>query len=273
MIQTFLQPLDIEEALTLRRNHPTSAWYAGGTEINRLRTTLSPETVISLEKLKLAEISAEKTAVRIGAMATFTDLLENPLIPAWLKEAAAYCGSFARRNRATIGGNLALMSEHSFLAPALLASEALLVTANLTEGGFYNEDRVPIAEYFAHRSTHAGTLVLALIIPTDRFVGSQRFALSVQNYSAVNVGFGAKAGKNITDVRVFVALSGSGVVRLESVERAIEAGEAGNAEQVRQAVSSAVKPVDDITGSAAYKAYIAGEAIGQLYAEFLKGGV
>jgi putative selenate reductase FAD-binding subunit len=177
---------------------------------------------------------------------------------------------------ATIGGNLALMSDHSYLAPALLASRCRLLTANLTEGGAYSEDNIPIREYHTYHHQFSGTLLLAVSLSKDlRFVGSRRYATSVQNRSAVHVGFGATLDSEqvIDHVRVFAAVHGSGVQRLSGVENAIENGELTTREDVQLAVQHAVTAVDDSIGSAEYKRYIASEGIGGLFAEFLKGGV
>ncbi|MFA5446738.1 MAG: FAD binding domain-containing protein [Sphaerochaeta sp.] len=276
MIQEFLVASNISDALSLRRNTPKSRWFAGGTEINRLNSGLDAKAVVSLSKLGLDTIIDEGPTIRIGAMVSLQQLIDSPLIPAWLKQAAAYCGSYTRRHMATIGGNLALMSDHSYLAPALLASRCTLKTANLTEGGAYSEDEIPVREYHAYIKEHANTLILSIALPKDkRYVGSRRFALSVQNRSAVNVAFGAMMGEGlvISHVRLFAAVHGSGLQRLNDVENAIEAGELSTREDVQLAVSQALEATDDFIGSAQYKRYIAAEGIGQLFSEFLKGGV
>ncbi len=276
MIQEFLIATDTEDALRLKRNKVKSVWYAGGTEINRLNSTVDAKCAISLAKLGLDTITDEGSFLRIGSMVTLQQLVASPLVPRWLKEAALTCGSFTRRNMATIGGNLALMSDHSYLAPALLASRCRLLTANLTEGGAYSEDNIPIREYHTYHHQFSGTLLLAVSLSKDlRFVGSRRYATSVQNRSAVHVGFGATLDSEqvIDHVRVFAAVHGSGVQRLSGVENAIENGELTTREDVQLAVQHAVTAVDDSIGSAEYKRYIASEGIGQLFAEFLKGGV
>ena len=275
MIQEFLIATDTEEALKLKRNKVKSAWYAGGTEINRLNSSVEVKCAISLSKLGLDTITDEGSTIRIGSMVTLQQLIESDLVPRWLKDAASTCGSFTRRNMATIGGNLALMSDCSYLAPALLASRCRLLTANLTEGGAYSEDNIPIREYHTYHQQFSGTLLLAVSLSKDiRFVGTRRYATSVQNRSAVHVGFGATLNSEqvIDHVRVFAAVHGSGVQRLSNVENAIENGELTTREDVQLAVQHALKAVDDSIGSADYKRYIASEAIGQLFAEFLKGG-
>ncbi|NBK21010.1 MAG: molybdopterin dehydrogenase [Spirochaetia bacterium] len=275
MIQDFLIAKDTEDALKLRRNNPKSVFYAGGTEINRLNSTIAAKTAISLANLGLDAIGDEGNSIRIGSMVTFQQLVDSPLVPQWLKDAALFCGSFTKRNMATIGGNLALCSDHSYLAPALLASRARVLTANLTEELSYNEDNIPIREYHAYHPQFSGTLLLGLLISKDsRFVGSLRFANTVQSQAAVTVGFGAtKNGEGVIDhVRVYVAVKGIGLQRLSAVENAIENGELITKQDVQLSAGHAIEAKDDSTGSSAYKRYIASEGIAQLFSDFISGG-
>ncbi|MDD3059298.1 MAG: FAD binding domain-containing protein [Sphaerochaeta sp.] len=274
MIQEYLVATDTEDALKLKRNKNKSVFYAGGTEINRLNSKVDAKVAISLAKLGLDTITDEGSYIRIGSMVTLQKLVESELVPQWLKDAALFCGSFTRRNMATIGGNLALMSDHSYLAPALLASRCRLLTANLTEGGAYSEDNIPIREYHAYHQQFSGTLILAVSLSKDsRYVGTSRFANSSQNSAAVTVGFGATQNSEqvIDHVRVFAAVHGSAVQRLNAVENAIENGELTTPADVQMAVQQSLSALDDYVGSSAYKRYIASEGVAQLFAAFLKG--
>lgn len=275
MIQEFLIAKDTEDALKMKRNNPRSVFYAGGTEINRLNSSLAAKTAISLGKLGLDTITEDDRSIRIGSMVTFQDLVDSDLVPQWLKDAALYCGSFTKRNMATIGGNLAMLSDHSYLGPALLASRARVLTANITEEGSYNEDNIPIREYHAYHHLFSGTLLLGLLISKDsRFVGSLRYANTLQSQAAVTVGFGAtKNGEGVIDqVRVFAAVKGIGMQRLSAVENAIENGELTTRQDVQIAVGHAIEAKDDSTGSSSYKRYIACEGIAQLFSNFISGG-
>ena len=275
MIQEFLIAKDAEDALKLKRNNPRSVFYAGGTEINRLNSSIDAKTAISLVKLGLDTIRDEENSILIGSMVTFQQLVDSALVPQWLKEAALYCGSFTKRNMATIGGNMAMCSDHSYLAPVLLASRARVLTANITEEGSYNEDNIPIREYHAYHTQFTGTLLLGLRISKDiRFVGSLRYANTVQSQASVTVGFGAtKNGEGVIDhVRVYAAVKGIDMQRLSNIENAIENGELTTKQDVQLAVGHAIEAKDDSTGSSSYKRYIASEGIAQLFSDFISGG-
>ncbi len=275
MIQEYLVASDTEDALKKKRANAKSVFYAGGTEINRIGSTVEAKTAISLAKLGLDTITDEGETIRIGSMVTLQQLIDSPLVPVWLKDAARFCGSFTKRNMATIGGNLALMSDYSYLAPALLASRCRLFTANLTEKGIYSEDSIPIREYHAYHKQFSGTLLLSIsIYKDDRFVGSLRFGMSSQSQAAVTVGFGAMKDSEqvISQVRVYVAVHGKGVQRLDKVENGIENGELTRRDDVQLSVGHKLEAVDDISGSSDYKRYIASEGVGQLFSLFIKGG-
>jgi xanthine dehydrogenase YagS FAD-binding subunit len=69
-----------------------------------------PTRLVSLKGIAgLGTIEGDKTGLRIGALATLTDIEESPLVSegfAGLKEAAGSVGSPQIRNLGTIGGNL-----------------------------------------------------------------------------------------------------------------------------------------------------------------------
>ncbi len=127
MIQEFLIATDTEDALRLKRNKVKSVWYAGGTEINGsipLWMQSVPSAWLSLDWIPspmrfLPTHRQHGDIAAVGCIASRSPVAQG---------AALTCGSFTRRNMATIGGNLALMSDHSYLAPALLASRCRLLT-------------------------------------------------------------------------------------------------------------------------------------------------
>jgi putative selenate reductase FAD-binding subunit len=275
MIGKFLVATTLEDALDLKRRNEGSAFYAGGTEINRLGSSIDADVAVSLGNLGLDTIVEDADSVKIGSMVTFEQLLASEAVPAYLKKAARFCGSFPKRNMATIGGNLALCRDDSYLAPVLLASRCRLCTASLTENGVYCEDNIPIREYHAYHGQFKGTLIVAVIIPKDpRYVDTLRFANTVESHAAVTIGFGAtRDGEGVIDhVRLYAAVKGNPLQRLSAVENAIEDGTLVSPADLQLAVSHDIVAKDDCFGSSAYKRYIASEGFSRLFADFLAGG-
>lgn len=275
MIQSFYIAKDAEDAIRRKRElDGRGVFLAGGTEINRLGSSVDSDEVISIRKIGCDRIDNQSETIRIGCCVTFQQLVESPLLPAWLRDASKYCDSRTKRNMATIGGNIALGRDDSYLMPALLAAKVRLLTAGLTEEGVYTEDELPIREYHAFKDHFAGTLILAILIDKhERFVMTRRFSRTAQSHASVTVGFGAdrdEAG-NPANVRIFAAVKGSGIQRYADIENAIEGDAYNSPEDVQFAVSSMTKAVDDLSGSATYKRYLAGVAVSDIYRMFLSG--
>lgn len=271
MIKKFIVAQNKEEALSVKRSTANSVFYAGGTEINRLDSSVQAEVAIDLAKLGLDTIEEKSDELIIGSMVRLQTIATSDVVPSWLKEAALFCGSFTRRNMATIGGNFALMNGRSYVGPVLLASRAKVLIATMSDDGTYGEDEVPVREYHEHIDTYQGALILGFRIKkSDRFVGTLRFAVSSQNRAAVTVGFGSE--KDGSKVRIYTAVYTVGVLRLKETENKLEKGEITTEEELSKAVAAEVTVKSDYTGSGEYKRYIAGEGIAMLYGEFLKGG-
>jgi CO/xanthine dehydrogenase FAD-binding subunit len=82
---------------------------------------------------ELRGISATEAGVTIGALSTYTDLLESPIINAkypLLCAAARETGAVAIQNRGTVGGNIANASPAADLPPALMVYDAELELAS-----------------------------------------------------------------------------------------------------------------------------------------------
>lgn len=274
MIKYLLKVNDVKEALIKKKENPDYAFYAGGTEINRLNSNLKFEGAISLEGLGLDEIKVTKDGVKIGACVTLQALIESKDIPDYLKEAAKFCASRTLRNVATVGGNLAFGSDDSYLMPTLLAAKARLMTSGLTSKGVFTEDNLPIREYHSNHDSFSNTLLVAIILPREdnRIVLSKRFAKTTHAHSSVTVAFGAKVSNSkLSEVRIFAAIKGTGIERFSEVENAIENGAFNSSADVEFAIANAINAKDDLTGSASYKKYITSVAVAQMF-DVAKGG-
>ena len=145
-----------------------TAYLAGGTEINRLGSSVCADTLIDLRHLtELKRIAAEKDGVRIGALAVFQDVLEHPLTPDWFRESVSFMASRTKRNMATIGGNLALRRDDSYLMPALMAAGARITL--LGPDGIRETDAAAFAG-----EDRTGDLILSVLLPSGAAVRQKR---------------------------------------------------------------------------------------------------
>lgn len=275
MVSRYVRAHSIEEALRLHREEAGSVFLAGGTEIGRLGSSVDAKSVISLRDLPLHRMEADERGVRIGAMVSFSEALESPLSPPFLREALRFMGSATKRNMATVGGNVALSSDSSYLMCSLLAARARVTTAFLSEEGTYGEENLPLREYSAYHGQYANSLVLEIVLPPlKRFVASARFSRTVESQSSVVCSFGSERGRgSLCDhVRMYAALKGSGILRFKATENLLEQGSVTR-EEFQSMLSGECPCVSDITGSAQYKSYIVVEALWQMYRRFLKEDV
>ncbi|MFA5467528.1 MAG: FAD binding domain-containing protein [Sphaerochaetaceae bacterium] len=279
MIGEFIRTASPEESLlALHNGGDGSLFIAGGTEILRLNSLVSAQKVVTLKNLNLAGIEEEKGIVSIGATTTFQEALESEVVPDYLKEALKFCGSLTRRNMATIGGNVALKRDDSYLLPTLLAAKARLILGDIASDGKYGEENIPIREYHSFDDHFNGSLILRIVLnKPQRFVSTLRYARTVQSPAALTIAFGADISSGTPhDVRIAAAIKGTGVVRLIEVENGIMEGHYASAEDAGAQASRNIALTDDITGSAAYKKYMLTISVGELYKKCLdaisKGG-
>ncbi len=130
---TFLSPASLAEALDLLRAKPWKlAACSGGTEVMVQYSAgkLASRNLLSLWGLpELSEIAELEDSFRIGGGCTFAQLREHEAVQRFfpmLATAAAWTGSIANQNRATLAGNIVNASPAADSPPALLAYEAEL---------------------------------------------------------------------------------------------------------------------------------------------------
>ena len=101
----------------LRKEHADTAVYlAGGTDDLRLNGSAQGKDLIDINGLGFDDIFARDGKLYIGARCTLNQIIDSELVPAFIKEAAHFCASFVKRNSATVGGNIGLRRQDSYLA-------------------------------------------------------------------------------------------------------------------------------------------------------------
>ena len=250
------RPRSLGEALRLLRDYGPLVPLAGCTDVYvQLHFRTRPETrFVDLWRLdELRGVSALGDGLRVGALATYTELIANPLVRerlpmlAW---AAREIGGAQIQNRGTIGGNLANASPAGDSLPVLLAAEATVVVRSAAA-----ERRVPVREFFVgYRSTalRADEIIVAVEVPPVhgrqwfRKVGT-RAAQAISKIVAAGVrGDGAS--------RLAMGSVAATPVRLPSVEDALARGEV---ELVREALARDIAPIDDVRSTAEYRRRVA----------------
>jgi putative selenate reductase FAD-binding subunit len=246
MVPSYHRPATVAEALQLKAKLGAGAVFlAGGTEVNNLHSP-RPAALIDLAGLGLDKVEVSAQGVRLGAAVTFQQIVEHRELPAFLKAAGGQMTNRNIRNRATVGGQLATNRSCADLIPALLAAEAVV---KLTDR------ELPLEQYLAGEPG----LILSVFVPAS----SRRFGLQNQTRTAADISvITAAASFTLAGDRLqkpILAVGGVAphVVRLHQVEKALEGQPLPAQAQLEALVASAVNPIDDLRGSAAFKRHLA----------------
>ncbi len=213
------------EAVKLRKENESSAVYlAGGTDDLRLGGSSEGKDLIDLNTLGMDKLEVCGDTLCIGARCTLQDLVESDLVPDFIREAAHFCSSQARRNAATVGGNLGLRRDDSYLAAALTAADAVLDC--MTPHG---EKDKAIGTYL---QSNCKALIMTVKIDKNRTGWVKRFGNTAASHAAV------------------IAAQSEGIYALSVHGSGFAFGDSPE-------IAESLTYCDDITGSASYKKYLA----------------
>ncbi len=126
-------PKTIEEVKEYMKDHSNLKLLAGGTDLvlDFKRNKVKCESIVSLEKISdLKKIVDDKAEIYIGAMVTFSDLIENNIIKDYcnlLLNCSMSMGSPQIRNVATVGGNIANGGSAADIIPCIISLGGVLL--------------------------------------------------------------------------------------------------------------------------------------------------
>jgi len=244
-----------------------SAFLAGGTETERLGSLVHADTLILLKNIPgLDEIGDSGEFLKIGSMCTFEKALESDLVPDYLKTALGFMASRTKRNMATIGGNISIFRCDSYLMPTLIAAGAKLEL--LDASGSRN---IVCAERYAEeREKYRDCLITALLLTkADVRVFSRRYANTAESHACLT----ASMGRCGDQIRIGAAIKDSGIFVLkelaEMMEKDPSLAEDGIMSWCRSWNGAVIR--DDMFGSEAYKRYLLGVTLSDMY-HCIQGG-
>lgn len=261
---TYCKPATLRDALkTLAKYGNSGRVLAGGTDlIVRLKEGIEePAMVIDikgLEELKKIEMIGRR--LHIGALVTFTDLINSPLIKEefpLIHEASKTVASVGTRNRATIVGNICSAVPSLDSGPALLNYEAIVCLRSAK-----GKRNIPISQWFTGPKKtlrEADEIVTGLIIP--RAKGKHRaYYGKLGRYSGEDL---AQAGVGILGFRnnqYRIAFCAVGPVprRAEKLEALLAGKKIDDQliEQCKQLIDEEISPITDIRASKEYRVHM-----------------
>jgi len=278
-VSQYARPRDLDEACALRAEHPDWMVLAGGTDLMVNATHhAAPAGIIDLWRLPgLHDITVRTDGISIGAGATWLEVERHPDIVktyAPLAAAAREIGALQIQARATLGGNVGTSSPVGDSLPVLLALDAELEIKSVR-----GEHRIAYRKFctgYRKNMLAPDELIVAAHLPAPsarthtawRKVGTRR----AQSISKV---MGAAAieldGGVVSLARVALGAVADRPIRISTVEDAVRGlTPARAAEAAREALTSAIKPIDDVRSSAYYRHRVAENLVARFFADMIR---
>lgn len=271
-MERYAAPRSLEEAVRLLAEG-TTAVIAGGTDlmVQPHGRWTAAGTLLNVKRIPgLRGVSASGGEIRIGALTTVTDVIEDPLLAERAPVLPATADRFASmqiRNMATIGGNICNASPAADMIIPLLLLDAEVDLVSWSRGKQRTRP-VPLGEFF----TAPGKTVIRddeLLTcvrfrePADGFVAAfektgPRPALEV---ALVSVGIGGvKTNGALTEARVAFGSVAPTPIRGRQTEAVLEGRplDEAAAAAAAEAAQAEVSPISDVRGSAWYRGHLVG---------------
>jgi CO/xanthine dehydrogenase FAD-binding subunit len=238
---------------------------AGGTdlmvEINFGRAR--PRAVVAIDRLDELKGLESNSHIRMGALVTFTRMLDEDPGSRALREAARTVGSPQIRNAGTLGGNLGTCSPAGDALPVLAALDATIVLRSRD-----GERRVRFVDFMTgpKRSVRRPDELVVAAEWDDAGPAQTFMKVGTRNAMVIAVaGLAVVVDRSRRRVGVGIGSCGPTILRAPEAERFAvgmfdETGwerpswptESARAEFGRL-VASAARPIDDVRGTAAYR--------------------
>ncbi|MCP4188849.1 MAG: xanthine dehydrogenase family protein subunit M [Gammaproteobacteria bacterium] len=276
---TYYRPTTLSQCLELLEAKSLTI-VAGATDLFPAKTARNAwgdwrqSALLDIGELKeLHGITETSNQYRIGAMTTWSDLIQATLPPCFnaLKEAALQVGSIQIQNRATIAGNICNASPAADGVPALLCLDAEVELCSQS-----GKRIVPLDEFIrGNRDTtiQPSELMTALVIPKlPETTDGGYYKLGARRYlviSTVNVAIVLNCDANdcLDDIRIAVGACSAVAQRLRDLEDKLR-GQLASADLVDQITMDhfeILTPISDIRADANYRLQTALEITRRLF--------
>lgn len=263
-MERYAQPTSVKEAVELLA---ADAWVmlAGGTDFYPglgEGPVAGPVLDISrIDALRGISRDHDKSGWRIGALATWTQLVRADCLPAsfnCLKQAAQEIGSVQIQNRATIVGNICNASPAADGVPALLVLDAQVELTSV-----HATRRIGLSEFLrGNRQTarRRDEIVTGIFIPDDSAQGSSVFfKLGARRYLVISIAMVAARiepdGSGLVKAAA-VSVGACSVVarRLSNLENELVGKKLADIRSVPEAQHlDCLSPIDDVRAPAGYR--------------------
>lgn len=256
----YFRPTSLADALAIRREHAVTV-LAGGTDVYPAAATRrawgdpSHPDILDISGLaELRGIADEGDHWRIGALATWTDLIRADLPPLLdgLKAAGRAVGGVQIQNRGTLVGNACTASPAGDGIPNLLALDAAFAVSGR---------EIAARDFFTgYRATAVGPHDLVTAIRIPKRPGRGHFEkLGARRYLVISIAMTGLAvetdpGGRIVQARIAVGACAALARRLPALEADLAGLPLAEAPGlVAERHLAGLSPIDDVRASAAYR--------------------
>ena len=260
------RPRSLKAALAMLADDATLTPIAGCTDVfvGLHLGTVDTRRFIDLWALdELRGIGMRKSTLRIGALATYTDLISSPLVRKrvpMLVAAAREVGGVQIQNRGTLAGNIANASPAGDALPVLAAADAHIVLRNATA-----ERRVPFTTFYTGYRTSVrrpDELIVAIEIPP---IDGRQWWRKVGTRRAQAISKIMMAGVRGPRVRIAVGSVAPTVVLATAAAAVLARG--GTVANAQAALRREITPIDDLRSTAAYRLQVAENLLAAFWGE------
>jgi xanthine dehydrogenase small subunit len=224
--------------------------------------TLEGQRFIDLWPLQeLRGIDADRTTLRLGALATYSAIIASPLVQKRLPmliAAAREIGGRQIQNRGTLGGNIANASPAGDSLPVLAVADATIVLRSADQ-----ERRVPFAAFYTGYRTsvrRADEIIVSVEIPRVR---GRQYWRKVGTRRAQAISKVMCAAVRGPEIRVAFGSVAPTVLRLPQTERVLASG--GTLQEAQAALRAEIAPIDDIRSTADYRGAVAANLLAEFW--------
>lgn len=270
-IERYLAPTGLVQALAVLGGPGGATVLAGGTDLmpqSHAGRVPPTGTLLNIRRVAgLDAIALDGAALVLGSLATIGRLQGHALVrehAPLLAQAAGHFASQQIRNAATLGGNLCNASPAGDMLPTLLALDAELELASLTQNGAVWTRRVPVCGFFTgpgRTRREANELLTAVRVPrapggqvTGFYKAGTRPALDI---SIVAIAFAARRDSEgrLHGVRLALGAVAPTPLRARRAEALLEgrALDQALADAAAQAAADEAQPINDVRASAWYR--------------------
>ena len=258
----------VDDALEELAGRKDATILAGGTdllvEINFGRQR--PTHIVAIDRVEELKDLSKNGHVRMGALVTYTKMLETDIGSPAMQQSARTIGSPQIRNAATIGGNLGTCSPAGDALPVLAALDATIVLRSQKA-----ERRVPFGEFMTgpKKSVRRSDELIVATEWDDAGAAQTYMFAATRNAMAISIaGLALVVDRGRRRVGVGLGSCGPTIIRAAEAER-FAAGlfeearwdrphkpSEAAAEEFGRLAAGAAKPIDDVRGTAAYRRHV-----------------